>query len=260
MKREAFGQKLTVLRKEKGLTQKEVASCLHVTDKAVSKWERGINFPDITLLQPLADCLGVPIEKLLTENTEQCDQPTKILESCVVVAQEETNRKKWISFFKGILLPLLLIVFNLFTIVSSHQRTIQQQAYQAQTYFEPPEAIIEKLGSGLDLSFSGRTKYISAEGETLEIEFRHKYLCGSGDAETFTLKDGSIRINTVIKSGEGKLIILNSQSELCYFEPLAAGETVILLPDGEYQISVCGYWLLSDIHIDVNERAPDAPV
>ena len=41
-------------RKEKNLSQKELAEYLHITDKAVSKWERGISFPDITILIPLS--------------------------------------------------------------------------------------------------------------------------------------------------------------------------------------------------------------
>lgn len=41
------GERIAELRKKQGLTQKELASKVHVTDKAVSKWERGLNFPDI---------------------------------------------------------------------------------------------------------------------------------------------------------------------------------------------------------------------
>ena len=44
---------IAILRKEKGLTQKELAAHLGVTDKAVSKWERGLNCPDIALLTDL---------------------------------------------------------------------------------------------------------------------------------------------------------------------------------------------------------------
>ena len=47
-----FGAFLVQLRQEKGLTQKELAEKLYVSDKAVSKWERGLSLPDIALLQP----------------------------------------------------------------------------------------------------------------------------------------------------------------------------------------------------------------
>ena len=47
------------LRKEKGMTQKELAEQLNITDKAVSKWERGLSYPDVTLIMKLAEILGV---------------------------------------------------------------------------------------------------------------------------------------------------------------------------------------------------------
>ena len=53
----AFGQFLAQLRREKGMTQKELAATLYVSDKAVSKWERGLSVPDISLLVPLAEQL-----------------------------------------------------------------------------------------------------------------------------------------------------------------------------------------------------------
>jgi len=50
MNKEIFGGFIAVLRKETGMTQKQVADRLHVTDRAVSKWERGLSYPDVTLL------------------------------------------------------------------------------------------------------------------------------------------------------------------------------------------------------------------
>ena len=54
MDNQKLGIFITELRKEKGLTQAQLAQKLNVTDKAVSKWERGVGFPDIKLLEPLA--------------------------------------------------------------------------------------------------------------------------------------------------------------------------------------------------------------
>ena len=61
----AFGNFLAQLRKEKGMTQKELAANLYVSDKAVSKWERGLSVPDISLLVPLAELLNVTVTELL---------------------------------------------------------------------------------------------------------------------------------------------------------------------------------------------------
>ena len=63
--KEAFGAFLQALRKEKGLTQRQLAEMLHVSDKAVSKWERGLSIPDTALLIPLAEQLDVTVTELL---------------------------------------------------------------------------------------------------------------------------------------------------------------------------------------------------
>lgn len=66
IKNDEFGQFILQLRKEKGLTQKELAEKLYISDKAVSKWERGLSMPDIALLMPLSQILGVTTTELLS--------------------------------------------------------------------------------------------------------------------------------------------------------------------------------------------------
>ncbi len=63
---EEFGAFLYKLRKEKGFTQKQIAQRLFVTDKAVSKWERGLSLPDISIILPLAQTLDVTATELLS--------------------------------------------------------------------------------------------------------------------------------------------------------------------------------------------------
>ena len=62
---EKFGAFLVRLRKEKGMTQKELAEKLYVSDKAVSKWERGMGCPDLSLLPELSDIFHVDLDQLL---------------------------------------------------------------------------------------------------------------------------------------------------------------------------------------------------
>ena len=59
------GTLIRALREERGLTQRQLADALGVTDKAVSKWERGGGCPDIELLPGLSERLGTPVETLL---------------------------------------------------------------------------------------------------------------------------------------------------------------------------------------------------
>lgn len=63
---ENMGRFIAQMRKARGLTQRELADRLGVTDKAVSKWERGLSCPDVTLLAPLAALLGVTADELLS--------------------------------------------------------------------------------------------------------------------------------------------------------------------------------------------------
>ena len=60
-----FADIIVELRKEKGMTQQELADKLHITDKAVSKWERNLSYPDITSISKLADILGVESSYLI---------------------------------------------------------------------------------------------------------------------------------------------------------------------------------------------------
>lgn len=57
---------IRTLREARGLTQRDIAEQIGVTDKAVSKWESGRGLPDISLVEPLAGALGVSIAELLT--------------------------------------------------------------------------------------------------------------------------------------------------------------------------------------------------
>ena len=65
MKMEKVGDFIRKKRKDKNLTQKELAKELGVSDKAISKWERGICCPDISLLKELSSILGVSVNELL---------------------------------------------------------------------------------------------------------------------------------------------------------------------------------------------------
>jgi transcriptional regulator with XRE-family HTH domain len=75
MNNEKMGQFISQLRKSKQMTQKDLAAKLNITDKAVSKWERGLSCPDISLLPSLADILDVTVNELL--NGEISSAPLK---------------------------------------------------------------------------------------------------------------------------------------------------------------------------------------
>ena len=65
MKQQTFGATVAALRKERGMTQLELAEQMGVTDKAVSKWERDLSLPDTASLPKLAETLGVTVDELM---------------------------------------------------------------------------------------------------------------------------------------------------------------------------------------------------
>ena len=71
MNYENIGPLIRKLRSERGLTQNEVAEKLHISNKAVSKWERGESVPDLYVLKQLADFYGITIDTLISEPTNK---------------------------------------------------------------------------------------------------------------------------------------------------------------------------------------------
>lgn len=67
------GKLILGLRKEKQMTQKQLADAMNISDKTISKWERGLGCPDISLLHELSQVLGVNIEKILLGDLEKND-------------------------------------------------------------------------------------------------------------------------------------------------------------------------------------------
>ena len=60
------GSMIRTLRESRGMTQAELAEKLFVSDKAVSKWENGKGYPDISLLEPIAQVFGISVAELLS--------------------------------------------------------------------------------------------------------------------------------------------------------------------------------------------------
>jgi transcriptional regulator with XRE-family HTH domain len=96
---EIFGKFIAKIRKEKNITQADLANELGVTDKAVSRWERGKGFPDINTLEPLSSALGITVLELM--RSEKADMKNKKLSESEIteivvnaVEMERENQKQ----------------------------------------------------------------------------------------------------------------------------------------------------------------------
>ena len=71
MSNKSIGEMISSLRKEKGMTQNDLAEKMNVTDKAVSKWERNLSCPDVNSIPKLAEILGTTVEELLNAQSKK---------------------------------------------------------------------------------------------------------------------------------------------------------------------------------------------
>lgn len=111
-----FGTFIATLRKENNMTQVELAQKLQVTDKAVSKWERGLGFPDINTIEPLADALGVSVLEIMRSERIAETEITQDTASAVltdifefVKLQRKAERKSIFKIAGGVAACLFLI-------------------------------------------------------------------------------------------------------------------------------------------------------
>ena len=77
MKKETMGKMIAARRRELGMTQLDLAEKMGVTDKAVSKWERDLSFPDVSSLPKLAEIFGMSVDELMQIKTESAGAEEK---------------------------------------------------------------------------------------------------------------------------------------------------------------------------------------
>lgn len=110
-----FNNRLYQLRKQKGLSQEELASRLNVSRQTVSKWEVGDSTPDMEKLIAMSDLFGVSLDKLVMGKEEAQTPAAGKSEFTAVISEKvltDTNKKKAISVLKilGIIAGAILLI------------------------------------------------------------------------------------------------------------------------------------------------------
>ena len=93
MNQEKIGKFIKTLRKEKKLTQSELATKLEVTDKSISNWENGKNMPDLSLFKPLCEILDITINDLISGEKLNKDNYQEKFEENIINTIYYTNKK-----------------------------------------------------------------------------------------------------------------------------------------------------------------------
>ncbi|MDE7124282.1 MAG: helix-turn-helix domain-containing protein, partial [Eubacterium sp.] len=103
-----FSSFIAELRKEQSLTQKELADRIGVSDKAVSRWENGKNYPDIEIIQSLGEIFNVSVSELLQGERLEKEEVISVSEQNVVKA---VKKNKLLKIVIAVFAALDVIVF-----------------------------------------------------------------------------------------------------------------------------------------------------
>ena len=112
-----LGQFIAQLRKEQNMTQADLAAKLQVTDKAVSKWERGVGLPDINSVEPLAEALGVTVleimrsERIPEESVPSVSVSEVITDAFDMVNEQRKQERKSVRYIAMVVLAVIALVF-----------------------------------------------------------------------------------------------------------------------------------------------------
>ena len=162
-------------RKQLNMTQKELAQKLHVSAQAVSKWERGLSFPDVSLLEPLAQQLDLTVSEVLSGSRDVTPQEELIRDSLrLSISQLGAKAKTWRKFF--LLAAVLLLVLSAWlghSYVKNHTKLLPQRetiiSYREST---PSEQLAANVagGVGKSIGFYDITYADDVTGAHLQLE------------------------------------------------------------------------------------------
>lgn len=118
-----IGKFIATCRKEKGITQENLAEKLYVTDRAVSKWERGISLPDASKMLDLCRILGITVNELLNgEKITKKDYDEKTNELLVELTKKEEIKNKrmlmdmWVLMITTLIFYIAIILISYYTL------------------------------------------------------------------------------------------------------------------------------------------------
>ena len=103
-----IGKYIAGKRKSLGMTQKQLAEKLGMSDKSVSKWERGICLPDVSVYLELCEILGISLNEFLAGEDIEIDNIEKKSEDTLIQITKDNGRKQ--RYLKRIIIVLLIVV------------------------------------------------------------------------------------------------------------------------------------------------------
>lgn len=157
------GNFISELRKEKNMTQKQLADILSVSDKAISRWETGKGFPEISIMENLADALDVSIAEIIKAERLEGDVPGKELidltDESFTMYKNIFKHQRFRFFLSGLLFGLIILI-----IAMTHLNS--PIYYEHKDNVITVESLNDKLIASVDDSVAGcEYHYVENEGD-----------------------------------------------------------------------------------------------
>ena len=204
-------------RKELGMTQRELAEKLGMSDKSVSKWERGICLPDVSMYMELCGILGITLNEFLAgEDISEEDVTTKSERNIIEVTKDGDRRQKKLRKVIAALTAVIILVAAAGSAYGIYSRFIKPQNYMEPVASDSMEAhAVEMMNSVTFYRFHTRDEY---RGLTVYVtEYRNGELIDKWD---------------VFSTGEGETIGGEGVFALAVDDNEHTAEFAVILEDG----------------------------
>ena len=196
-------------RKRLKMTQKDLADKLYVSDKAVSKWERGLCFPDISVLIPLTEILNISLYDLLRGEKVNKKEVEETLKNTINYSNSEINRKKKkymvISSIIIFIIVLISVISVLFMSDNEISAIVDRDTIHTINYYSDYKTTLNNTnGEKLELIFMKlplrwKERQFEVSGDTIKINYgvSYKDVVKAYDDENY-VKEAMINMASVI--------------------------------------------------------------
>ena len=196
-------------RKRLKMTQKDLADKLYISDKAVSKWERGLCFPDISVLIPLTEILNISLYDLLRGEKVYKKEVEETLKNTINYSNSEINRtkKKYITISSIIIFIIVLISIMSVVFMSDNEigAIVDRDTIHTINYYSEYKTTLDNTnGEKLELiimklPLRWKERQFEVSGDTIKINYgvSYKDVVKAYDDENY-VKEAMINMASVI--------------------------------------------------------------